>query len=41
MFLWNLDFRIVAPGTEQALFGIMNPGWAATPSYAALRDMSK
>jgi len=41
MFLWNLDFRIVAPGTEQALFGIMNPGWAATPSYAALRDMPK
>jgi hypothetical protein len=41
VFLWNLDFRIIAGGTEQALFGIMNQGWSATPSYAALRDMPK
>ena len=41
MFLWNLNFRIVAPGSEQAAFGIMDAGWRATPSWAALRDMPK
>ncbi len=41
MFLWNLNFRIVAPGSEQAAFGIMDPGWRATASWAALRDMPK
>jgi len=41
MFLWNLDFRIVAPGSEQALFGIMNAGWVATPAYNALAGMPK
>jgi hypothetical protein len=41
VFLWNLDFRIIAAGTEQALFGILNGDWSATPSYAALRDMPK
>ena len=41
MSLWNLNFRIAAPGTEQALFGILNPGYARTPSYLALRDMPK
>ncbi len=41
MFLWNLNFRIVAPGSEQAAFGIMNAGWQGTASYAALRDMPK
>jgi len=41
VFLWNLDFRIVAPGSEMALFGILNQGWAPTPAYVALRDMPK
>ena len=41
MFLWNLNFRIVAPGSEQAAFGIMDPGWRPTPAWAALRDMPK
>ncbi len=41
MFLWNLNFRLVAPGTEMAAFVIMDPGWRATPAYAALRDMPK
>ena len=27
VFLWNLDFRIVAPGSEQALFGILDMGF--------------
>ena len=41
VFLWNLDFRIVAPGSEQALFGIMDMGFSPTATYAALRDMPK
>jgi hypothetical protein len=41
MFLWNLNFRIVAPGSEQSAFGIMDAGWRATASYNALRDMPK
>jgi hypothetical protein len=41
VFLWNLDFRIVAPGTEMGLFGILNTDWSATATYAALRDMPK
>jgi hypothetical protein len=39
--LWNLNFRIIAPGTEQALFGILNAGYSPTLSYQALRDMPK
>ncbi len=39
--LWNLNFRIVAPGSEQALFGILEHDWAHTSTYNALRDMSK
>jgi hypothetical protein len=39
--LWNMNFRIVAPGSEQALFGILDAGFAPTPSYLALRDMAK
>lgn len=41
VFLWNLDFRIVAPGSEQALFGILDGGFSPTATYAALRDMPK
>ena len=39
--LWNLDFRIVAPGSEQALFGILENDWWPTQTYGALRDMAK
>jgi hypothetical protein len=39
--LWNLNFRIAAPGSEQALFGILDAGYAPTLSYEALRDMPK
>jgi len=41
MFLWNLNFRIVAPGSEQSAFGIVDAGWRPTASWAALRDMGK
>jgi hypothetical protein len=41
MTLWNLNYRIAAPGSEQALFGILNAGYAPTPSYLALKNMPK
>jgi hypothetical protein len=40
-FLWNLNFRVVANGTEKAQWGIVDPGWGPLPAYGALRDMSK
>ncbi|MCC6167054.1 MAG: SH3 domain-containing protein [Caldilineaceae bacterium] len=40
-FLWNLNFRVVANGTEKAQWGIVGPGWEPLPAYAALRDMPK
>ncbi len=39
--LWNLNFRVVADGTEKAQWGIVDPGWGALPVYNALRDMPK
>ncbi len=39
--LWNLNFRVVADGTEKAQWGIVNSGWGPLPVYNALRDMPK
>jgi polysaccharide biosynthesis protein PslG len=41
MFLWNLNFRVVAPGSEQAAFGIVNNNWGRTDAYNALAGMAK
>jgi uncharacterized protein YraI len=40
-FLWNLNFRVVANGTEKAQWGIVGPGWEPLPAYNALRGMPK
>jgi uncharacterized protein YraI len=40
-FLWNLNFRVVANGTEKAQWGIVGPGWEPLPAYNALRGMAK
>jgi uncharacterized protein YgiM (DUF1202 family) len=40
-FLWNLNFRVVANGTEKAQWGIVNHDWSPLPIFHALRDMSK
>lgn len=40
-FLWNLNFRVVANGTEKAQWGIVGPGWEPLPVYDALRSMPK
>jgi SH3-like domain-containing protein len=40
-FLWNLNFRVVANGTEKAQWGIVDPGWNPLPIYNALAAMPK
>ena len=40
-FLWNLNFRVVAGGTEKAQWGIVDPGWGPLPAYSALASMPK
>ena len=40
-FLWNLNFEVVAPGTEKAQWAIINGDWSPTQTYNALRTMSK
>ena len=40
-FLWNLNFAVVAPGTERALWGIVGADGSPTPTYAALKQMAE
>ncbi len=40
-FLWNLNFRMVANGTEKAQWGIVDPGGSPLPVYNALAGMPK
>lgn len=40
-FLWNLNFRVVSPGTERALWGIVDADWSPLPVYTALKQMAK
>jgi hypothetical protein len=40
-FLWNLNFRVVADGTEKAQWGIVDNGWNPLPVYNALAAMPK
>ncbi len=40
-FLWNLNFRVVANGTEKAQWGIVNNDWSPLPVFYALRNMPK
>ena len=39
--LWNLNFRVVANGTEKAQWGIVDANWGNLPVFNALRDMPK
>jgi hypothetical protein len=41
MFLWNLNFRVIAPGSEMAQWGIVDQGWSPMPAYSALAAMPK
>ncbi|HXF64606.1 MAG TPA: SH3 domain-containing protein [Caldilineaceae bacterium] len=40
-FLWNLNFRVVADGTEKAQWGIVRNDWSPLPVYEALKAMPK
>ena len=40
-FLWNLNFRVVADGTEKAQWGIVSNNWSPLPAYNALQAMGK
>ncbi len=40
-FLWNLNFRVVADGTEKAQWGIVDNRWQPLPVYSALQAMPK
>lgn len=40
-FLWNLNFRVVADGTEKAQWGIVDRNWNPLPVYTALKQMPK
>ena len=39
--LWNLNFRMIANGTEKAQWGIVDPGGSPLPVYNALAAMPK
>jgi hypothetical protein len=40
-FLWNLNFEVVAPGTEKAQWAIVHGDWTPTQTYNALKSMAK
>lgn len=40
-FLWNLNFRVVAPTTERALWGIVSNRWEPLPVYYALQQLTR
>jgi len=40
-FLWNLNFEVVASGTEKAQWAIVNGDWSPTQTYNALKNMAK
>jgi hypothetical protein len=40
-FLWNLNFEVVAPGTEKAQWGIVWGDWTPTQTYNSLKAMPK
>jgi hypothetical protein len=40
-FLWNLNFEVVASGSEKAQWAILNGDWSPTQTYNALKNMPK
>jgi spore germination protein YaaH len=40
-FLWNLNYGVVAPGSEMGQWGIVDAGWGPRPVYGALQAMPK
>jgi hypothetical protein len=40
-FLWNLNFRMIADGTEKAQWGILNNAGQPLPAFSSLQAMPK
>jgi hypothetical protein len=40
-FLWNLNFDVVAPGTEKAQWAIVLSDWTPTQTFNMLKSMAK
>ena len=40
-FLLNMNFEVVAPGTERALWSIVDADWSPKPVYEALKQLAK
>ena len=40
-FLWNLNYEVVAPGSEMGQWSIVDSGWNPRPVYNALKNMPK
>jgi len=40
-FLWNLNFDVVAPGTEKAQWAIVLSDWTPTQTFNSLKSMAK
>ena len=40
-FLWNLNYEVVASGSEMGQWGIVDNGWGPRPVYNALKGMAK
>ncbi len=38
--LWNLNFRVIASGTEREQWGIVRPDWSPLPVYDALKELA-
>ena len=38
--LWNLNFRVIAPGTEREQWGIVTQNWDPLPAYVALKELA-
>lgn len=38
--LWNLNFRVIAPGTEREQFGIVKQNWDPLPVYESLKSLT-
>ncbi len=41
MFLWNLNYRIIAPESEMAMWGIVDQTWNPLQAYVTLKGLPK
>ncbi len=41
MFLWNLNFAVVAPDSKEAMWSIVGPDWERTETFEALTQRTQ